>query len=181
MAKKIYEACRRLLTICADCKPEEDILIVTDTDSLEIGMALWDAAEEFPNKTMVMMEPRKFSLSHSHARRDACAAGARDLNCCDYSIEMLERGGLYTDFEADRKYVDQMLKSMKDGDQIHITTEAGTDYYASIKGHKLFPQYGTRVRPARRRISRWLPARSRGPLTGRSWWTAASPIRLWVC
>ena len=114
MAKKIYEACRRLLTTCANCQPEENILIVTDTDSLEIGMALWDAAEEFPNKTMVMMEPRKmhgeeptalvaaamlkadvifratkFSLSHSHARRDACAAGARDLNCCDYSIEML--------------------------------------------------------------------------------------------
>ena len=57
--KKIYEACRRLLTICANCQPEENILIVTDTDCLEIGMALWDAAEEFPNKTMVMMEPRK--------------------------------------------------------------------------------------------------------------------------
>ena len=167
MAKKIYEACRRLLTTCANCQPNENILIVTDTDSLEIGMALWDAAEEFPKKTMVMMEPRKmhgeeptplvaaamlkadvifratkFSLSHSHARRDACAAGARDLNCCDYSIEMLEHGGLYTDFEADRKYVDQLLKSMADGDQVHITSEAGTDYYASIKGHKLFPQYG---------------------------------------
>lgn len=96
MAKKIYEACRRLLTTCANCQPNENILIVTDTDSLEIGMALWDAAEEFPKKTMVMMEPRKmhgeeptplvaaamlkadvifratkFSLSHSHARRDA--------------------------------------------------------------------------------------------------------------
>ena len=59
MAKKIYEACRRLLTTCANCQPNENILIVTDTDSLEIGMALWDAAEEFPKKTMVMMEPRK--------------------------------------------------------------------------------------------------------------------------
>ena len=98
--KKIYEACRRLLTICANCQPEENILIVTDTDSLEIGMALWDAAEEFPNKTMVMMEPRKmhgeeptalvaaamlkadvifratkFSLSHSHARRGRVCCG----------------------------------------------------------------------------------------------------------
>ena len=35
MAKKIYEACRRLLTICGNCQPEENILIVTDTDSLE--------------------------------------------------------------------------------------------------------------------------------------------------
>src|SRR5699024_2321858 len=142
--KKVYEACRRLLTICANCQPEENILIVTDTECLEIGMALWNAADEFPNKTMVMMETRKmhgeeptplvaaammkadvifratkFSLSHSHAKRDACAAGARDINCCDYSIEMLEKGGLYTDFAAARKYVDQILKAMKGGDQIH--------------------------------------------------------------
>ena len=55
MEKKIYEACRRLLTTCANCQPDENILIVTDTDSLEIGMALWDAAEEFPKKTMVMI------------------------------------------------------------------------------------------------------------------------------
>lgn len=55
MAKKIYEACRRLLTTCANCQPDENILIVTDTDSLEIGMALWDVAEEFPKKTMVMI------------------------------------------------------------------------------------------------------------------------------
>lgn len=93
-------------------------------------------------KADVIFRATKFSLFHSHARRDACAAGARDLNCCDYSLEMLDGGSLYTDFEADRKYVDQMLKSMKDGDKIHITTEAGTDYYAGIKGHKLFPQYG---------------------------------------
>ena len=165
--KKVYEACRRLLTICANCQPEENILFVTDTECLEIGMALWNAADEFPNKTMVMMETRKmhgeeptplvaaammkadvifratkFSLSHSHAKRDACAAGARDINCCDYSIEMLEKGGLYTDFAAARKYVDQILKAMKGGDQIHITSEAGTDYYASIKGHELTPLYG---------------------------------------
>ena len=42
-------------------------------------------------KADVIFRATKFSLSHSHARRDACAAGARDLNCCDYSLEMLER------------------------------------------------------------------------------------------
>lgn len=55
-------------------------------------------------KADVIFRATKFSLFHSHARRDACAAGARDLNCCDYSLEMLDGGSLYTDFEADRKY-----------------------------------------------------------------------------
>ena len=165
--KKIYEACQRLLTVCAQCKKDENILIVTDEDSMEIGMALWDAAEDYPNKTLVMMEPRKmhgeeptdlvaaamlkadvifratkFSLSHSKARRNACEAGARDLNCCDYDLEMLKKGGLYTDFEANKKYVDQIAKGFEGGDVCHITSKLGTDYWCSIKGHKIFPQYG---------------------------------------
>ena len=97
--KKIYEACQRLLTVCSHCKEDENILIVTDEESMEIGMALWDAAEKFPNRTLVLMNPRKmhgeeptdlvaaamlkadvifrattFSLSHSYARRRACEA-----------------------------------------------------------------------------------------------------------
>lgn len=165
--KKIYEACQRLLTVCAKCKKDENILIVTDEKSLDMGMAIWDAAEDYPNRTLTLMTPRQmhgeeptdlvaaamlkadvifrattFSLSHSMARRNACAAGARDLNCCDYDYNMLESGGLYTDFEANRKYVDQMAKGFKDGDVCHITSKAGTDYWCSIKGHKIFPQYG---------------------------------------
>ena len=103
--KKIYEACRRLLTVCSHCQKDENILIVTDETCYDMGMAIWDAAEEFPNRTLVLMTPRKmhgeeptdlvaaamlkadvifrattFSLSHSKARANACAAGARDLN-----------------------------------------------------------------------------------------------------
>ena len=176
--KKIYESCRRLLTVCANAKPEENILIVTDEDCYEMGKAIWDAAEDYPNKTLVMMETRKmhgeeptdlvaaamlkadvifratkFSLSHSHARRDACAAGARDLNCCDYDFGMLESGGLYNDFLGESKrLVDQIAKGFagdnKDcpgyaaADQVHVTSPLGTDYYCSIKGHKIFAQYG---------------------------------------
>ena len=136
--KKVYESCRRLLTVCADCKKDEKILIVTDDDCLEIGLAIWDAAEEFPNKSMILMPTRKmhgeeptdlvaaamleadvifratkFSLSHSFARRRACENGARDLNCCDYDIAMLEHGGLYNDFFAgeSRRFVDRMPKT----------------------------------------------------------------------
>ncbi|MCI8505595.1 MAG: hypothetical protein HFI67_05335 [Lachnospiraceae bacterium] len=170
--KKVYEACRRLLTVCSHCQKEENILIVTDEESFDMGMAMWDAAEEFPNRTLALMTPRKmhgeeptdlvaaamlkadvifrattFSLSHSKARENACVAGARDLNCCDYDYNMLESGGLYTDFEANRKYVDAIAKGFEGGDKVHITSALGTDYYCSIKGHKIFPQYGMSLNP----------------------------------
>lgn len=69
---------------------------------------------------------------------------------------------------------------MANGDQVHITSEAGTDYYASIKGHKLFPQYGMVRNPGEtcsppdiEMASGAMPA----PPTARSSLTAASPTR----
>ena len=171
--KKIYEACRRLLTDCSHCKEDENILIVTDEQSMEMGMAIWNAAEEFHNKSLILMETRKmhgeeptplveaamvaadvifrattFSLSHSMAKRRACAAGARDLNCNDYDYNMLESGGLYNDFEGQsKKDCDQIAKGFRGGDQVHVTTKLGTDYYCSIKGHQVFPQYAMSLHP----------------------------------
>lgn len=165
--KKIYKACQTLVTTCAHCKKDEKILVVTDEECMDMGLAIWDALEEYPERTMVLMNTRKMhgeeptnivaaamlkadvifratkqSLSHSTARIKANAAGARDLNCCDYDVRMLESGGLYTDFEANRKYVDQIAEGFKDGDVCEITSKLGTNYKASIKGHKIFPQYG---------------------------------------
>lgn len=165
--KKIYQACETLLTVCSNAKEDEEILIVTDDECMDIGLALWDAAERFPKRSLICMNARemhgeeptetvagamlkadvifratKQSLSHSRARANANAAGARCCNCCDYTIEMLEHGGLYTDFEANRKYNDQIAKGFEGGDRVKITSKLGTNYTASIKGHKIFPQYG---------------------------------------
>jgi leucyl aminopeptidase (aminopeptidase T) len=170
--KKIYPACETLLTTCSNCQPDEEILIVTDTERFEIGMAMWDAAERFPNRSLILMNAREMhgeeptetvaaamlaadvifrctycSLSHSVARANACAAGARDLNCCDYDFAMLESGGLLTDFPENVKYVDQIAKGFKDGDRVKITSAIGTNYTASIKGQKIFPQYGMSLKP----------------------------------
>ena len=170
--KKIYKACETLLTTCSHCKKDEKILIVTDEECMDMGMAIWDAAGDFPNRTLVLMNTRsmhgeeptdlvaaammeadvifratKQSLSHSVARIKACEAGARDLNCCDYDFRMLEEGGLYTDFEYNRRYVDEIAKGFTDGDVCEITSKIGTNYKASIKGHKIFPQYGMTHEP----------------------------------
>ena len=131
---------------------------------MEVALALWDAAKDFPNRTLTMMDPRemhgeeptdlvaaamqeadvifrvtKMSLTHTMARKKACAAGARDLNCCDYTMSMLESGGLYTDFEANRKYVDQIAKGFENGSECRIVSDKGTDYTASIQGHMHIP------------------------------------------
>lgn len=79
--KKIYEACERLLTVCSHCKEDENILIVTDEESMDMGMALWDAAERFPNRTLVLMNPRKMHGGANGSGSCGYAESRRHLSC----------------------------------------------------------------------------------------------------
>ncbi|AIF54083.1 aminopeptidase [Pelosinus sp. UFO1] len=169
MEKQEYNACETLIHVCAKCKKDEKILIVTDPDSLHIAQALWKAAAEFPNRSLIMMptqtmhgqeptalvvaamleadvifRPTKFSISSTEAKRNACKNGARDLNCSDYDERMLKSGGLYVDFEAQEENVTKMSKLIE-GDDVVITSPAGTYFTANITDRKSFPQYGRSV------------------------------------
>jgi leucyl aminopeptidase (aminopeptidase T) len=169
--KKIDQACRTLLEVCAECRKDEKILIITDPDALQIGQALWDAAEDYPNRSMIMLptqtmhgqeppalvtaammeadvifRPTTFSLSSTDAKRKACAAGARDLNCSDYDLRMLESGGLYADFVAHGPIMDKMAGAFQ-GSKVVITTPLGTNITADITGRFNLPQYGRSVKP----------------------------------
>lgn len=169
--KKIYKACKTLLEVCAQCKRDEKILIVTDPDAFPIAQALWDAAEEYPNRSLIMMptqtmhgqeptalvaaamleadvifRPTTFSISSTEAKRNACAKGARDLNCSDYDLRMLESGGLYADFEAMGPVMDRVAKAYQ-GDTVTITTPSGTHITANITGRFNLPQYGRSIVP----------------------------------
>lgn len=155
-----YKACDILLNVCAKCRKDEKILIVTDPDSLDVAMALWNDAAYFPKRSMVMMpkqtthgqEPTElvraammeadvifrvtsFSISNTKARREACENGARDVNCADYDMRMLESGGLYGDFVGLIPLVNRTAERMR-GKTIRIATKSGTEFTASIKGRE---------------------------------------------
>lgn len=160
-------AAQVLLTTCSDCKIYEKLLFVTDPTSLPIAMAMWEAAAEFPNKSLVMMDERtmhgqeptaaiaaamaaadvifgctKFSLFHSSARKGAVAAGARFVNMVDYHPSMMKEGALFCDFEAAGKTCAAVAETLTGKSTCRITTTAGTDFTCSIAGRNPFPQFG---------------------------------------
>ena len=168
---KIYKSMQTLLDICAQCKKDEKILIVTDPKSLYIAQALWDAAEDYPEKSLIMMptqtthgqeptalvaaammaadvvfRPTTFSISSTDAKRNACENGARDLNCSDYDARMLESGGLYADFVGMGEVMDRTAKAFV-GDTVEITTPLGTHITANVTGRGNLPQYGRSIVP----------------------------------
>lgn len=163
--KNQYEACSVLLTTCSNCQKDENILFVTDDTSFEVARCMWDAAQEYKCKSIVMMsdrtmhgqEPTKiiaaamesadvifgittFSLFHTEARRNAVAKGGRFVNMVDYKVSMLEKGGLYVDFIEQGKVLDKVAAQIV-GETIRITTAKGTDITAKITGRPAVPQY----------------------------------------
>lgn len=168
---KIYKSMQTLLDVCGVCKKDEKILIVTDPDSRYIADALWDAAADYPERSMIMMptqtthgqeptalvaaammaadvifRPTTFSISSTDAKRNACANGARDMNCSDYDARMLESGGLYADFIGVGEVMDRVAKAYL-GKTVRITTPLGTDITADVTGRGNLPQYGRSFEP----------------------------------
>ena len=171
MEKRYEKGCKILVNICGACKPDEKILIITDNTSMEIGMAMWEATAGFPNRSMIVMEDRsahseepaplvvaammeadvlfnatKYSINNTWARREACRRGARSVNMADYTLEMLEQSGIFTDYEEAAKMVDQIASNFE-GKVAHITTPGGTDYVTNIEGAQALRQYGRSLVP----------------------------------
>lgn len=160
------QAVLTLLHTCAAAKKDEKILFVTDDTSAEIARFMWENTKEYPNRAMVMMTDRsmhgdnppetvaaamrdadvvfgitKFSLFHSPARRACVANGARFVNMADYHIEMMSSGGLFADFIKQGERMDRFSDAAA-GNEIHVTTEKGTDFTCSIAGRTPLRQYG---------------------------------------
>lgn len=169
--KNKIDASKVLLTTCSNSNKEERILIVTDPTTYDVARILWDAAADFPHKSLIMMDEKtmhgqdpnrmvaaamanadvifgatKFSLFHSNARREAVKLGARFVNMVDYKVSMFSKGGLFVDFEEQGK-ICSYLGEIMHGEKITITTERGTNFTASIKGRDSVPQYGRSLKP----------------------------------
>ena len=163
-------AAKTLLEVCGGCKKDEKILIVTDPSSLEIALPFYEAAKEYPNRNIIVIEETglhgadpnpqaceamlhadviygctKYSLFHAPARRAAAAAGARFVNMVDYAPKMFQEGGLFSDFYQLGDTCLKLGDILTDKDQCTITTALGTNITCSIKGRKPNPQIGRSI------------------------------------
>ncbi len=163
-------AAKVLLSTCSEAKPEENILFVTDPSSFDVAKIMWEASEDYPNRTLIMMNERsmhgedpvdcaaaamekadvifgctKFSLFHSSARKNAVAKGARFVNMADYSVDMMLSGGLYADFAQARDVCARIAAAEEGAKTLTITTKSGSHFTCSVEGRAPYPQYGRSI------------------------------------
>jgi 2,5-dihydroxypyridine 5,6-dioxygenase len=156
----MMQGARTLLDVCVAVKPGETVLIVTDMVKFDIARVIAAAAVERGAETMVtVMKPRarageepprpvaeamkssdivilpvSFSVTHTHAVKNAAAAGARLIALTEFTEDMMIQGGLLADFSELKPICLGVAKRFGSGRKMRVTTPGGTDLEMEIGG-----------------------------------------------
>ena len=155
---------RALSTVLESClavQANEQVLVVTDPQKIAIGEALVAKARTLGAEAIlvemaerethgteppaavaaamlecdVLIAPTEKSISHTDARHKACAQGARAATMPGITEDMLART-MSADFSAVALRSRAVADLLTRGDEVRITTPAGTDLTISIEGRE---------------------------------------------
>jgi len=164
---------------CMGVKPGEKVLIVSDTERDFIGVPMYEAALELGSEAVymemkprtisgeeppdviaqamlhsdVILAPTKFSITHTRARKNACARGARIATLPltegtkELVREMFATGGMTADYFRIRDNIERLRERQKGAKQAHITTALGTDVTVDLAGREWHTDTGLALNP----------------------------------
>lgn len=167
MENEMYQAAETALKDCMKLQSDELLLVVTDTQLEKIGQAFFKAGKTLDAVTMmikmyplsrngeeppdtvteamansdVVVAPTAMSITHTDARRKACAAGARVATMPGITEDTMIRG-LNADYYAIAERTKKMAEILDSADTAHLTTPLGTDITIPIKGIKAIASTG---------------------------------------
>lgn len=164
---KLDRACVIAIKDCMGAQKNESVLIVTDEFKNKIGYALFENAKklghesvylEFKSREMHGQEPPKQvaemmklfdvvlcptakSLTHTNARREASALGARIATFPGITEEIMIRG-LNADYKKIAALTIKLQEIMNEVNIVRVTAPNGTDITMDISGRKALPSKG---------------------------------------
>ncbi|MFC1537332.1 aminopeptidase [Gemmatimonadota bacterium] len=168
----IKEAAMNTVAGCMAVQKGESVLVICDQPERKIGFTLWEAARElgaeamlleiiprsgngeepppavaeFMKKVDVLLCPTSKSLTHTDARRAACAAGARVATLPGITEDCMIRclNADYTKIAGLSQRVTDVLSA---GSLARVTSPAGTDVSFSIEGREAHADTGLVHKP----------------------------------
>ncbi len=155
----LERACTIALRDCLGVKPGESLLVVTDGELRTIGRALFEVGRGLTDRAFYLeipaggvpgsepppgvaemmasvtavVAPTSRSLTHTAARRAACAAGARVATMPGITEDTLRRC-LDADVRAIARRAERVAEILTRGKLARITSDAGTDVTLPIDG-----------------------------------------------
>ena len=158
-AESMLTSARSVIRTCLQIRPFEPVLIVTDPESSSIGRALYEAAAEVTDRTLMMMMPTshkkgseppdyvaelmrkqdvvilatKSSLTHTKARINASRTGrTRIISMPGINENMFSIGGMTADYNALQKEISGLTSIFRRKRDVRVTSPGGTDIRFSI-------------------------------------------------
>jgi leucyl aminopeptidase (aminopeptidase T) len=157
----LEDGCRRILSHNLELDEREKLLIVYDDNKARIARIMEDAAKKItknveliktditkvhgqePNREVakamldadVIVIVTTYSLSHTKARRDASATGARIASMPGITEETIMRT-MEADYNNIRDFTIEINRFIDEGKKILIKTDVGTNLEFSIDGRK---------------------------------------------
>jgi leucyl aminopeptidase (aminopeptidase T) len=148
----LTQSAEKILTTCMGAKPDELVLIITDTDiDPEIGEALFSASIQLNCTPLLLtMQPQRLgeeppapvaeamkqadiiiaatskSLSHKQSRLAACKIGSRTASMPGITRDMMIHGGMRADFNQIKKAAENLQGQLKGAEKIKLLTPGGT-------------------------------------------------------
>jgi leucyl aminopeptidase (aminopeptidase T) len=155
---ELLEPAETAIQQCLGLKQNESCVIVTDDKRRSIADALTDAARQVSDEVTTVqfpvgeqhgeeppapvaaamsaadafLAPTTKSLSHTRARSDACASGARGATLPGIT-ESVFAEGLQANYAAIERHCENVYDAVNEARELHISSPSGTDFTVSIE------------------------------------------------
>ena len=144
---------RSVIRTCLQVRREEDVLVLTDPDTADVGQALYEEAARVTDRILLVMMPpaqktgkepplpvsdimrknrviiiaTKDSMTHTRARAAATREGARIVSMPGIGSIAFESGGMTADYNTLQREISGMGSVFRRKRRVSVKSAAGTD------------------------------------------------------
>ena len=151
--ERLHAISDMVVQTCMDIRRGENVLIVCDPTTAEIGQSLHIATQKRSDRVLLIVMPKsrhhgeeppspvaalmrqqqvviaatKYSLTHTRAARQALKDGARIATMPGMTFELYTDGGMTADFQDVKRRISNIANFLRRRRIINVKSESGTD------------------------------------------------------
>jgi len=171
--EKIRNSAKTVIETCMQLRGHENLLIITDPNTAEIGQALYEAGSQVSDRVLMVMMPSthrhgqeppapvadlmrrqhvviaatRYSLTHTRARLISSKDGARIATMPGVTRSMFIEGGMTTDFDTLQSNIASMARILRKHRNVIISNQEGESLEMAIAGRWNLEDNGICNRP----------------------------------
>ena len=171
--EKLRNSAKTVIETCMQLRSHENLLIITDPNTAEIGQALYEAGSQVSDRVLMVMMPSthrhgqeppapvadlmrrqhvviaatRYSLTHTRARLISSKDGARIATMPGVTRSMLIEGGMTADFDELQNHIASMARILRKHRSVKIMNGDGDTMEFVISGRWNLEDNGICNRP----------------------------------